>query len=89
MFIELDGGVIVGRDGKRQLLVVHIPQHFRGSLHQCAAKPVTLEAGLHAQLRGVADTRGDFAGEHRAQEFITTRIAQHERRSWQKLAAAW
>ena len=32
---------------------------------------------------------GSCLPRHRAQEFITTRIAQHERGSWQKLAAAW
>ena len=53
---------------------------------RCAAEPVPLKAGLDADLRGVADAVGHFAGEHGADKFVAAGMAQDEGSAGLKLA---
>ena len=61
---------------------------FRGGEHQDAAEAVALEAGHHADLRGVTDAGGNFAGQDRPGEFLALRMMQDEGSVRKKLAAA-
>ena len=64
IFVEPDGGMILRGDGQRQFTKFHGAQSFRGSLHKHAAKAVSLIPREDADLRGVPDAGGDFAGQH-------------------------
>jgi len=60
---------------------------FRGGEHQDAAEAVALEARHHTDLRGVADTGGNFAGQDSPGKLVALRMMQDKRSVRQKLAA--
>ena len=60
--IEVDGRAVFAGDGEREFAELLGAEGFRGGHHQDAAEAVALKAGHHADLRGVADTGGNFAG---------------------------
>jgi len=69
-FVEVDGGAVFGGDGEREFGELLRAQCFGGGEHQDAAEAVALKAGHHADLRGVTDAGGDFAGQDRPSEFL-------------------
>src|SRR5258707_3605456 len=86
-FIELDGGVVVRSYGQRQFPEFHGAKGFGGSLHEHAAEAMPLVAGQHADLRGVADTGGDFAGENAGDEIVAAGLVKNEGCAGHELAA--
>src|ERR1700682_1470134 len=62
IFVELDGGAVLRGHGQCQFTKFHGAQGLGGRLHEHAAETVPLIAGKDADLRGVVDGRGDFAG---------------------------
>jgi len=61
-FVEVDRGFVFGGYGEGEFLEFIGAEGVGGGEHQCAPEAVTLKAGLHANLRGVADAGRDFAG---------------------------
>src|SRR5438552_144321 len=61
---------------------------FGGGLHKQAAEAVSLVAGQDANLRGVADAGGDFAGKNRGDEFVAARLVKNEGCGRHELAAS-
>ncbi len=88
IFVEPDRGAVLRGHGQSQFAELHGAQGFRGSLHEHAAKSVPLIAGQDADLRGVADAGGDFAGEHSGDEFVAAGLAENEGGGGHELAAA-
>src|SRR5260370_33708479 len=79
IFVELDGGVVFGGDGEGEFAELHGAEGFGGSLHEHAAEAVSLVAGQDAELRGVADAGGDFAGEDGGDEVGAARRMKNGR----------
>src|SRR5258707_14433807 len=86
-FVEMHGGAVFGGHGEREFGELLRAQCFRGGEHQDAAEAVALKTGHHANLRGVADASGYFAGQNRASEFLAFGMMQDEGSVRQKLAA--
>ncbi len=87
-FVEMNGGMIFGSHRQGEFAVLHGPQSFGGSLHQDAAQSMALKSRLHAELRSVAHAGRNFAGQGRANKFITSRMTNYKRSAREKLAAA-
>ena len=75
----LPRGVFAG-DGQSEFTEFHGAKRFGGTLHQHAADAVALIAGEDADLRGVADAGGDFAGEDGGDEIVATGLDEGRRR---------
>src|SRR6267378_1643221 len=87
IFVEPDGGAVLRGHGQRQFAEFQSAEGFGRSLHEHAAESVALIAGKDADLRGVAHSGGDFAGEHGADELVAARLTQDERSAGHELAA--
>ena len=85
--VEMNGGMVIGGDGEGEFLEMLRAQGLGGGQHQNPAEAMALESGLDADLRCVADTRGNFAGQHRAYQIIAAGMTQDERSVWLKLSA--
>ena len=89
VFVELDGGGIFAGDRQGEFAKFHGAQSFGGALHQHAADAVALIAGEDADLRGVADAGGDFAGEDGGDQIVRgTGLAKDEGGARDELSAA-
>src|SRR5712692_10643459 len=87
-FVEPDGGAVLRGYGEGEFAEFHGAQGFGGGLHQHAAEAVSLIAWEDADLRGVADAGGNFAGEDGGDEFVAARLAKNKRSAGNELAAA-
>jgi hypothetical protein len=88
MFVQLDGGTVFRGYREGEFAEFHGTEGFGGSLHEHAAEAVTLVAREDADLRGVADAGGDFAGEDRGDEIVAAWLVKNEGGARNKLAAA-
>jgi|SRR5580704_778865 len=77
-FVEVDGGFIFGGYCKSEFFEFLSTESVGGREHQKAPQAVTLEAGLHANLRGVADGGRHFAGEDGSREIVAARMTKDE-----------
>ena len=84
----MDGGTVFGGDGEREFAELLRAESFGGGHHQDAAEAVALEAGHHADLRGVADAGRNLARQDCASEFLAFRMMQDEGSLREELAAA-
>src|SRR5260370_13702525 len=88
MLVQLDGGAVFRGYREGEFAERHGAEGFGRSLHEHAAEAVTLVAGEDAELRGVADAGGDFAGEDGGDEIVAARLVKNERCALDELAAA-
>ncbi len=74
----MDGGAIFGGDGEGEFRELQGAQGVRRGEHQKAAEAVALKSWHDANLRGVTDAGGDFAGEDSADQIFAAGMAQDE-----------
>src|SRR5208283_1424719 len=78
LLVEMHGGAIFGGDGEREFRELEGAQGIRGGEHEKAAEAVSLKTRHDANLRGVADAGGNFAGEDCAHQILAAGMAQYE-----------
>jgi len=88
VFVEADGRRIDAGHGERNGFVIAAAQGLDGTFHQRAADSISLMAGHHADLGGVADAFGDGGSENHADRAVAGRGTHQEAGFGQELPAA-
>src|SRR5208283_646930 len=78
LLVEMHGGAIFRGDSQREFLELQGAQGIRGGEHEKTPEAVSLQTRHDANLRGVADAGGNFAGEDRAHQILAAGMAQYE-----------
>src|SRR5215470_4111293 len=78
MFVEQHSGMVFRCYRESQLAELHGAEGLGRSEHERATDAVALVARKHADLRGMADSGRNLAGEHGPDQVIASWLTQHK-----------